>query len=146
MVVYLKEAGFVDNKVEDTGVKYLEGYRRTATLRNGEERYTIRAGDHVGFAAGRCVGDCLVNESDAPFRFIIIGDRAERDLRLSRLHQGADTFAQRHPCATRSGSTIGSADCDFASARETVLVRRSCQSVLYVRRAVGSRPCLGAMA
>jgi uncharacterized cupin superfamily protein len=51
-----------------------------ATLRLGEERYTIRAGDYVGFPAGQRAGHCLVNESGAPFRFIIIGDKQPGDV------------------------------------------------------------------
>ncbi len=51
-----------------------------ATLRLGDERYPIRAGDYVGFPAGRRAGHCLVNEGDAPFRFIIIGDHQPNEV------------------------------------------------------------------
>jgi uncharacterized cupin superfamily protein len=57
--------------LEEEHIIALEG---EATLRLGEDRYTIKAGDYVGFPAGERVGHCLINESDAPFRFIIIGD------------------------------------------------------------------------
>lgn len=45
-----------------------------ATLRLGEARYTLRAGDYVGFPAGQRAGHCLINETDQPFLYIIIGD------------------------------------------------------------------------
>jgi mannose-6-phosphate isomerase-like protein (cupin superfamily) len=54
-----------------THIIALEG---EATLRLGKERYRIKAGDYVGFPAGQRAGHCLINESDAPFRFIMIGD------------------------------------------------------------------------
>ena len=50
-----------------------------ASLRLGDERYRIRAGDCVGFPAGQRAGPCLVNEGDKPFRFIMIGDRAANE-------------------------------------------------------------------
>lgn len=51
-----------------------------ATLRLGDERHTIRAGDYVGFPAGQRTGHCLINEGNAPFRYIVIGDRAPDDV------------------------------------------------------------------
>ncbi|MGE0742403.1 MAG: cupin domain-containing protein [Hyphomonadaceae bacterium] len=62
--------------VEEEHIIALEG---EATLRLGDERYTIKAGDYVGFPAGQCAGHCLINESDKPFRFIMIGDRAANE-------------------------------------------------------------------
>lgn len=56
---------------EEEHIVALEG---EATLRLGDERYTLRAGDYVGFPAGQRAGHCLINESDKPFRYIIIGD------------------------------------------------------------------------
>jgi uncharacterized cupin superfamily protein len=56
---------------EEEHIIALEG---EATLRLGEERYTLRAGDYVGFPAGQRAGHCLINESDKPFRYIMIGD------------------------------------------------------------------------
>lgn len=46
-----------------------------ATLRLGEETYPIRAGDYVCFPAGQKAAHALINTSDAPFRFIVIGER-----------------------------------------------------------------------
>jgi uncharacterized cupin superfamily protein len=63
--------------LEEEHIIALEG---EATLRLGEERYTIKAGDYVGFPAGERVGHCIINESDAPFRFIIIGDRQPNEV------------------------------------------------------------------
>lgn len=45
-----------------------------ATLRLGEERIELVAGDYVCFPRGQAVGHCLVNESDAVFRFVMIGE------------------------------------------------------------------------
>lgn len=63
--------------IEEEHIIALEG---EATLRLGEERFPIKAGDYVGFPAGQRVGHCLINESDKPFRFIMIGDRAENEV------------------------------------------------------------------
>jgi len=63
--------------IEEEHIIALEG---EATLRLGEDRYRIRAGDYVGFPAGQRAGHCLVNEGDAPFRFIMIGDREPNDV------------------------------------------------------------------
>jgi uncharacterized cupin superfamily protein len=51
-----------------------------ATLRLGEKRYRIKAGDYVAFPAGQRAGHCLVNDSGAPFLFIIIGDHNPHDV------------------------------------------------------------------
>lgn len=63
--------------IEEEHIVALEG---EAVLRLGEERYTITAGDYVGFPAGQRAGHCLVNESDKPFRFIMIGDNAKDEV------------------------------------------------------------------
>lgn len=57
--------------IEEEHIIALEG---EATLRLGDERYTLRAGDYVGFPAGQRAGHCLINETDRPFRYIMIGD------------------------------------------------------------------------
>jgi uncharacterized cupin superfamily protein len=51
-----------------------------AILRLGEERHRIKAGDYVGFPAGQRAGHCLVNEGNAPFRYIVIGDHEPSDV------------------------------------------------------------------
>ncbi len=57
--------------VEEEHIVALEG---ECTLRLGDERYTLRAGDYVCFPAGQRAGHCLINETSKPFRFIMIGD------------------------------------------------------------------------
>jgi uncharacterized cupin superfamily protein len=56
---------------EEEHVYMLEG---TVTLRLGAERYKMHAGDYVCFPAGQTAGHCLINESDAPARYVIIGE------------------------------------------------------------------------
>jgi len=63
--------------IEEEHVIALEG---EATLRLGDERYTIKAGDYVGFPAGQRAGHCLVNEGDKPFRFLIVGDNSPNEV------------------------------------------------------------------
>lgn len=63
--------------VEEEHIVALEG---ECTLRLGEERYTLKAGDYVGFPAGQRAGHCLINETDKPFRFIMIGDYARNEV------------------------------------------------------------------
>lgn len=63
--------------LEEEHIVALEG---EATLRLGEERHRIKAGDYVGFPAGQRAGHCLVNESDAPFRFLMIGSREPNEV------------------------------------------------------------------
>jgi len=57
--------------VEEEHIVALEG---ECTLRLGEERHTLKAGDYVCFPAGQRAGHCLINETDKPFRFLMIGD------------------------------------------------------------------------
>ncbi len=63
--------------LEEEHMLALEG---EATLRLGEERYAIRAGDYVCFPAGQRAGHCLINESAAPFRFVMIGDNEPNEV------------------------------------------------------------------
>ena len=57
--------------MEEEHIVALEG---ECTLRWGEERFTLKAGEYVCFPAGERLGHCLINETDKPFRFIMIGD------------------------------------------------------------------------
>jgi uncharacterized cupin superfamily protein len=59
--------------MEEEHIVALEG---ECTLRLGDERYTLKAGEYVGFPAGQRAGHCLINETDRPFRFLMIGDHA----------------------------------------------------------------------
>jgi uncharacterized cupin superfamily protein len=57
--------------LEEEHVLVLEG---ECTLRLGEERIRFKAGDYAVFPAGAKTGHCLVNESDAVCRYIVIGE------------------------------------------------------------------------
>ena len=51
-----------------------------ATLRLGEKTYEIEAGDYVCFPAGQQAEHNLTNNSDAPCRFLVIGERNPNDV------------------------------------------------------------------
>jgi uncharacterized cupin superfamily protein len=63
--------------VEEEHIVALEG---ECTLRLGEDRYTLKAGEYVGFPAGQRAGHCLINHTDKPFRFLMIGDHAPNEV------------------------------------------------------------------
>lgn len=63
--------------VEEEHMLILEGQ---ATLRLGEARHLVKAGDFVSFRAGEASGHCLINESDAPCRFLMIGDNSPNEV------------------------------------------------------------------
>lgn len=63
--------------LEEEQVLVLEG---AMTLRLGEERIAMKAGDYACFPAGQKVGHCFVNDSDAVCRFLIIGERNPNDV------------------------------------------------------------------
>jgi len=63
--------------LEEEHLLVLEG---RATLRLGERTHEIEAGDYVCFPAGRKAGHCLINNGDAPCRFLIIGERNPHDV------------------------------------------------------------------
>jgi uncharacterized cupin superfamily protein len=56
---------------EEEHIWMLEG---AATLRLGECRYQLRPGDYACFPAGQREGHCLINESDQPCRYLVIGE------------------------------------------------------------------------
>jgi uncharacterized cupin superfamily protein len=62
---------------EEEHLWFLDG---RATLRLGDERHPVAAGDYVCFPAGRPVGHCIVNDSDAPCRYLVIGQRSPNDV------------------------------------------------------------------
>ncbi len=64
-------APFHYHMLEEEHVLLLEG---ELTLRLGDERFRMKAGDYVCFPAGRKVGHCLINESSATCRYVIIGE------------------------------------------------------------------------
>lgn len=57
--------------LEEEHIWMLEG---EATLRLGDDRIRFRAGEFVSFPAGEPAGHCLINESDAVCRYLVIGD------------------------------------------------------------------------
>lgn len=63
--------------LEEEHIIALEG---ESTLRLGDKRNRIKAGDYVSFPAGQRAGHCLINETNAPFRYIIIGDHEPNDV------------------------------------------------------------------
>jgi uncharacterized cupin superfamily protein len=64
-------APFHYHMLEEEHVLLLEG---ELTLRLGDERFRMKAGDYVCFPAGRKLGHCLINEGTATCRYVIIGE------------------------------------------------------------------------
>ena len=62
---------------EEEHLYILEG---SLTLRLGDGRHTMKAGDYVCFPAGQKAGHCLINETDAPCRYVIIGERNPNEI------------------------------------------------------------------
>jgi uncharacterized cupin superfamily protein len=62
---------------EEEHVLVLEG---SCTLRLGDERHALRAGDYACFPAGQKVGHCLVNEGSAVCRLLVIGERNQDEV------------------------------------------------------------------
>lgn len=50
------------------------------TVRLGDERNVMREGDYIRFPAGEEVAHALLNESDAPCRYLIIGDNEPNEV------------------------------------------------------------------
>lgn len=63
--------------LEEEHLFVLEG---RATLRLGDERYALAPGDYVCFPAGQQAGHALLNEGDAPCRYLVIGERNPNDV------------------------------------------------------------------
>jgi uncharacterized cupin superfamily protein len=58
--------------LEEEHILVLEG---SVTLRLGDARHQLRAGDYVCFPAGQRAGHCLINEGEAACRFLVIGEQ-----------------------------------------------------------------------
>src|SRR3954470_2381425 len=58
--------------LEEEHVYILEG---ALTARIGARTYPMKAGDYVCFPAGQRAGHCLVNDGEAPCRYVIVGRR-----------------------------------------------------------------------
>jgi uncharacterized cupin superfamily protein len=63
--------------LEEEHVFVLEG---SATLRLGDREYEMKAGDYVCFPAGQKAGHAMVNRTDAPCRYLVIGDREKAEV------------------------------------------------------------------
>lgn len=63
--------------LEEEHILMLEG---EVTLRLGQQRIRFRAGEFVSFKAGKPVGHCLVNESGALARYLVIGENNPSDV------------------------------------------------------------------
>jgi uncharacterized cupin superfamily protein len=63
--------------LEEEHLFVLEG---GCTLRLGDERHELRAGDYVCFPAGQAVGHCLINEGAAMCRLLVIGERSPHEV------------------------------------------------------------------
>ena len=57
--------------LEEEHLLMLEG---ECTLRLGDQRIRFKAGDYAVFPAGVKTGHCLINETDRPCRYIVIGE------------------------------------------------------------------------
>lgn len=57
---------------EEEHVYLLEG---RLTARIGAQRFAMQPGDYVCFPAGHAAGHCLINDSDATCRYLIVGER-----------------------------------------------------------------------
>jgi uncharacterized cupin superfamily protein len=58
--------------LEEEHVYILEG---SLTLRLGADAYAMKAGDYVCFPAGQRAGHCLINNSGATCRYLLVGER-----------------------------------------------------------------------
>ncbi|MEJ6784187.1 cupin domain-containing protein [Aminobacter sp. Piv2-1] len=63
--------------LEEEHAFILEG---SLTLKLGQRRHVMKAGDYVCFPAGQKVGHSLYNHTDAPCRYLIIGERNPSDV------------------------------------------------------------------
>ncbi|MCH8621510.1 cupin domain-containing protein [Undibacterium sp. TS12] len=63
--------------LEEEQLMMLEG---TATLRLGDDNYVLVAGSYVVFPAGQKAGHSIYNHSDAPCRYLVIGERNPHDV------------------------------------------------------------------
>jgi uncharacterized cupin superfamily protein len=62
---------------EEEHVYILDG---SLTVRIGPDRYDMTAGDYVCFPAGQKAGHCLINNSSATCRYVIVGERNPNEM------------------------------------------------------------------
>ena len=63
--------------LEEEHVLVLEG---SMTVRLGDARHIVHAGHYVCFPAGQKVGHALVNHTDAPCRYLVLGNPQRHDV------------------------------------------------------------------
>ncbi|WP_039018990.1 cupin domain-containing protein [Halocynthiibacter namhaensis] len=61
---------------EDEMIYMIEG---EATVHEGDDIYSLKAGESATFKAGTPAGHCLINTSDAAVRYLVIGTRSNAD-------------------------------------------------------------------
>ncbi|HWA49984.1 MAG TPA: cupin domain-containing protein [Dongiaceae bacterium] len=72
-----QSAPFHYHFAEEEHVYLLEG---TLTVRLGPDSYQMKPGGYVCFPAGQRAGHCLVNNSAAPCRYVIVGERIPNEV------------------------------------------------------------------
>jgi uncharacterized cupin superfamily protein len=72
-----QSAPFHYHFAEEEHVYLLEG---TLTVRLGPDTYEMKPGGYVCFPAGQRAGHCLVNNSAAPCRYVIVGERIPNEV------------------------------------------------------------------
>lgn len=65
--------------LEEEHVFVLEG---AMTIRYGDERYPVKAGDYACFPAGLRAGHCLINDTDAVCRYVILGENNPNEVAI----------------------------------------------------------------
>jgi uncharacterized cupin superfamily protein len=73
----MQSCPFHYHMLEEEHILILEG---TLTLRLGEEKIAMKAGDYVCFPAGQLAGHCLLNEGDKSCRYVIVGEREQNEV------------------------------------------------------------------
>ncbi len=63
--------------LEEEHVYILDG---ALTARIGAEQYDMKAGDYVCFPAGQQLGHCLINNSGAVCRYVVLGERNPKEI------------------------------------------------------------------
>src|SRR3546814_15176966 len=87
--------------LEEEHLYILEG---SLTVRIGAESYAMTAGDYVCFPAGQQAGHCLINDSGAPCRYVIAGERHPQEVWVYTYPNKVivPRLGGRAPCGTRA--------------------------------------------
>ncbi|MCB9565097.1 MAG: cupin domain-containing protein [Kofleriaceae bacterium] len=62
---------------EEEHIYVLDG---EVTLRLGDARHRMKAGDFVSFPAGQAAGHCLINDGDRVARYLVVGESLPHDV------------------------------------------------------------------